>query len=677
MRYFGLKNTIFLGLIVVVGFPTSTTFALDVTDRFRGELWYLDTISAPQAWETETGSSETIVAILDAGFDLNHEDLVDRYWINENEIEGNNTDNDGNGYEDDVHGWDFVDNDPFPTPETGEGFSDTIVSHGTVIAGIIGATANNGLGITGINWNVSIMPLRVLDGTGKGSTTNVRRAIQYAVENGADVINLSLTFNQTDERLRETIAWAHDQGVVVVASVGNGGVNVDTELVYPACFDVESGSNTVIGVASTSREDTRSDFSNYGSRCVDIAAPGEYIFAAVYQESGSLLHITSYATPWEGTSIATPMVSGAAALLKSAYPSLTPDQIRNALKLSVDPVKESSLDDRISLGAGRLNIARALEYASVFARGSLRSTTTTTASHGSFVVAQARGSSPLVHQVSPSGDVLSGFSAYDNAFTGGVRLAMGDVDGDGDVEIVTGAGPGGGPQVRVFDMHGNVESQFFAYDTGDRNGIFVTTADVNADGIDEIIVTQDNGGTGQVRIFNKQGHLKGSFFPFDRTDRAIRVTGANISDSPGLELVFTHFGSSSTSVVAYDGAGRYIRSFGEIAKGNTSISVTAGDLDQDGFDEIILANGSGYVPEVFIYNHLGQRLRSFFAYPLEFTQGVEVAVGDLDQNGQMEIYVIPQSGGGPHVRVFNSEGSLIGSFFAFPKLNRFGTTIAL
>ncbi|MEK7123140.1 MAG: S8 family serine peptidase, partial [Patescibacteria group bacterium] len=149
-------------------------------------------ISAPAAWDIETGSSETIVAVLDAGFDLDHEDLVGQYWVNMDETDGDDRDNDSNGFEDDVQGWDFVDGDAEASPD--ESGSDTVVSHGTVIAGIIGATANNGLGITGINWSVSIMPLRVLDKNGSGSTANVRHAIEYAVENGADVINLSFTF---------------------------------------------------------------------------------------------------------------------------------------------------------------------------------------------------------------------------------------------------------------------------------------------------------------------------------------------------------------------------------------------------------------------------------------------------------------------------------------------------
>ena len=180
MRHFLLLSlSVSLALV-----PLFSLSARDVTDRFRSELWYLDQMSAPEAWEIETGSEETIVAVLDAGFDLDHEDLIGQYWRNESELDADKRDNDNNGYEDDIMGWDFVDGDENPSPDFGEGVSDTVASHGTVIAGIIGATANNGFGITGINWDVRIMPLRVLSEFGAGSTTDVRRAIVYAVENG-------------------------------------------------------------------------------------------------------------------------------------------------------------------------------------------------------------------------------------------------------------------------------------------------------------------------------------------------------------------------------------------------------------------------------------------------------------------------------------------------------------
>ncbi|MBI4435257.1 S8 family serine peptidase [Candidatus Uhrbacteria bacterium] len=670
-----MRHFFIAALIVFAAFPAS---ARDVTDRFRSELWYLDQISAPAAWEIETGSEETIVAVLDAGFDLDHEDLAGQYWKNEDERANDGTDDDRNGYEDDVAGWDFVDGDSDPSPDIAEGVSDTVASHGTVIAGIIGATANNGLGIAGINWDVSIMPLRVLNEFGAGSTTDVRRAIVYAVENGADVVNLSFTFTQTDERLRETIEWAYDQGVVVVAAIGNGNVDTDTQPIYPACFDAEIGKNVVIGVAATDQEDQKASFSNFGTRCTDLAAPGVDIFASAYHEAERLAFVTAYASPWEGTSIAAPMVSGAAALLRSRYPSLTPDHVRNALKLSVDPVAETSLDARKRLGAGRLNVARALEYAATFAGTSSGATDRSVLEPSeSFVVAQHRGAEPTVVRVNGRGEILAQFDAYDPAFRGGVRLAVGDVDGDGVEEIVTGAGPGGGPQVRVFDLEGNVKGQFFAFDEGNRHGIFVAVGDVNADGVDEILVTSDSGGTGQVRIFNRYGYLKGAFFPVGRTTSPVRLAIGNVDASLELEVISVLASGGDGTVFIHDGTGRYEGSFTAFGGTASGLHVESVDLDGDGGDEIVVASAAGRAPQVSAYTKTGGLVKSFFAFPPEYHGGVELAAGDIDSNGLPELYVSPSGGGGPQVRIFNNQGELIGGFFAFDAANRSGAAVAI
>ncbi|MBI4592275.1 S8 family serine peptidase [Candidatus Uhrbacteria bacterium] len=674
-----MRHFLFAFIITSIVFlPFFGTEARDVTDRFRSELWYLDKMSAPEAWEVETGSEETIVAVLDAGFDVDHEDLVNQYWHNGDEVADNGRDEDNNGYEDDVVGWDFVDGDPDPSPGLGEGVSDTVASHGTVIAGIIGATANNGLGITGINWDVSVMPLRVLNEFGAGSTTDVRRALVYAVENGADVINLSFTFSQADERLRETIEWAYDQGVVIVAAVGNGNIDTDLFPIYPACFDSEVGKNVVIGVSATNQDDQKADFSNFGTRCTDIAAPGVDIFASVYHDARTLEFITAYASPWEGTSLATPMVSGAAALLRSAYPSLTPDQVRHVLKLSVDPVAETSLEARKQLGAGRVNLSRALMYAASFAGTTLGSMSDSSVQPSkSFVVSQGFGSQSTVRRMNGSGDILAEFDAYDSGFHGGVRLAVGDVDGDGEEEIITGAGPGGGPQVRIFDLNGNVNGQFFAFDEGQRMGIFVVAGDVNADGVDEILVTSDEGGTGQVRIFNRYGHLKGAFFPHGRTTSAVRLALGNMDEDSESEIISVLATDGNGIVMIHDGTGRYAGSFTTFDGSVRGLSVASIDANGDGQEEILVASGKGYIPSVTVYNQSGSLLQTFFVFPHEYRGGVELAAGDIDGNGKAEMYVSPASQGGPQVRIFNREAELIGGFFAFDSSNRFGTISAI
>ena len=684
MRHFSLSteaklptiNAFFAGLVIASLILTSYPALAQTNDRFADELWYVDQIALDQA-QLNTNLSPTIVAVLDAGFDLDHEDLVGQYWVNTDETSGDQKDNDGNGYEDDVMGWDFVDNDPDPSPDTTPPIRDSVVSHGTVIAGIIAAKANNGFGIRGIAPEAKIMPLRVLDRDGGGSTIDVRRAVRYAVENGADVINLSINFTTSDERLRETLEWAHDQGVIIVGAIGNGNTDTDLTPVYPACYDGEIGKNIVIGVGASDRFDKKAEFSNFGSKCVDLVAPGVDFFATVYHDQEQLLLSTAYASPWEGTSLAAPVVSGAAALLRGMYPSITPDQVRNVLKLSVDPTAETSLEARKRLGAGRLNIAKALEVAKVVVAGPRTSETSQDINASSFVITQAAGSLPLVRRYDGRGNVLADFYAYNEAFTGGVRVAMGDVDGDGELEIVTGAGPGGGPQVRIFDLDGRPEGQFFAFDEGGRGGIYVATADTNADGIDEIIVTADRDSTGQVRIFNKHGHLKGSFFPLGRTDVALLVSGANFDDDFEQELIVTARSQSDGTVWVYDGTGTYVRSFTSFNGEVDSISATGGDLDGDGISEILVASGPGHIPRVSVYNQSGALLDSFLAFRDGFTGGVSVAIGDIDNNGRSEIYVAPLSSGGPQVRIFEQTLELIGGFFTFDQADRYGTFISM
>ena len=262
------KIGLFLLIPMLVFGHVFPVLAVTVNDPFFSEQWYLDTMHIPEVWQQTTGSSDVIVAILDAGFDLHHPDLQGQFWKNTNEIPGNKKDDDGNGFEDDASGWDFVDSDPDPSPgfvvnAKGQ-FNDTVVSHGTVIAGIIGAVANNDEGIVGINQQISIMPLRILDENGSGSTTSVRQAIVYAVQNGASVINLSFTSDKSDERLLQTIEWAIDQGVVIVSAVGNGDRNINLQPTYPACYDVIAGRELVLGVAATDREDRKATFSNFG-----------------------------------------------------------------------------------------------------------------------------------------------------------------------------------------------------------------------------------------------------------------------------------------------------------------------------------------------------------------------------------------------------------------------------
>lgn len=349
-------------LVIAVFFSLlnpSAVFALVPNDTFYPSQWHLPQISAESAWDITTGSSTVVVAVIDAGIDLDHPDLAENIWINNGEIPNNGIDDDQNGFIDDINGWDFVDDNNSPVPEIIEGADLDAISHGTTIAGVIGAVGNNGKGLTGVSWDVRIMSIRTLDEFGTGSSFDTVHSINYAVANGADVINLSFAGDVFDENLLAAVKNAFENGVVVVAALGNEGRDVDKTPSYPACFDSVEENDWVIGVTALDQNDQKTDFSNFGSTCADIAAPGAGIPGLLYYNETEGFS-DPYNGLWSGTSLSAPIVSGAVALLLSEYPGLLPDQVRSILMLSVDPLSTSgNLVGK--LGAGRLNITKALE----------------------------------------------------------------------------------------------------------------------------------------------------------------------------------------------------------------------------------------------------------------------------------------------------------------------------
>jgi len=262
-------------------------------DPLNSELYYLDEIRAGDAWDYTTGSNRVVVAVIDTGIDIDHPDIYENIWINSDEIPGDNLDNDNNGYIDDINGWDFIRDESDPNPKFDAGYSELGIDHGTIVAGIIGAKGNNSYGISGVNWNVSLMSLIALDGYGNGNLIDVVDAIDYAVANGADIINMSLVGAVTDTNLSNAIERAYEAGVVVVAAVGNesvgdhgqdNSINLVTSPRYPVCIDGTVGDNHILGVGSIDILNKKSLFSNYGSECLDINAPGEYFYGLnIYQ----------------------------------------------------------------------------------------------------------------------------------------------------------------------------------------------------------------------------------------------------------------------------------------------------------------------------------------------------------------------------------------------------------
>ena len=223
-------------------------------------------IDAPEAWDIATGSSDIIIAVIDSGVDYNHQDLSVNIWSNTGEIADNGIDDDGNGYVDDVRGWDFVngDNDPIDSND-----------HGTHVAGTIAAKGNNTTGIMGVCWTAKIMPLRFLNAFGSGSSADAISAINYARGNGAKIINASYGSIDYSQSEKDAISIAGSAGILFVAAAGNDGTDNDTTHHYPSDYDLSN----MISVTATDQDDALCSFSNYGAVSVDVGAPGENIYS--------------------------------------------------------------------------------------------------------------------------------------------------------------------------------------------------------------------------------------------------------------------------------------------------------------------------------------------------------------------------------------------------------------
>lgn len=318
-------------------------------DPKYSEQWNLPLMRLPQAWAIEKGNRDVVIAVIDSGIDYKHEDLAPKAWINPSEVPENGLDDDGNGYIDDIYGWDFTDapnlqaegdyleGDNEPIDESG---------HGTHVAGIAGALPNNGVGIAGVAWECPLMAIRAglsLGGSSRMQDDDSASAIVYAADNGASIVNMSWGSERRSFVIQDAIDYAYSRGVVLVAAAGN---SQKPEAIFPAAY------RKVIAVASTEQNQQRFYQSNFGAS-IDIGAPGNVILSTQINNQYRLL---------TGTSMASPHVAGVAALLLAKRPTLTHEEIRHILINTTDPVyREDSdeLDERF-VGAGTVNAERAL-----------------------------------------------------------------------------------------------------------------------------------------------------------------------------------------------------------------------------------------------------------------------------------------------------------------------------
>lgn len=307
--------------------------------------WHHNQIGTPLAWETTTGSNSIVVAVIDSGLRLTHQDIAPNLWTNTGEIAGNGIDDDSNGYIDDIHGWNAASNTGDPSDVDARG-------HGTHVAGLIGAVGNNGVGVTGVNWNARLMPLCFIDPFGDGYDSDAIECYEFLLTQksrgvNVRVVNCSWGGPNNGEALRDVIQRAGQAGILTVAAAGNGddrgiGQNIDVSPNYPASFDLDA----IVSVAASDQGDYPTAWTNYSTKSVDLAAPGESINSTVAYSDSAYGFMS-------GTSMASPIVSGAAALILSQSPNLSVAELKARLLNNVTKLPQWS--DKVASG-GRLNL---------------------------------------------------------------------------------------------------------------------------------------------------------------------------------------------------------------------------------------------------------------------------------------------------------------------------------
>jgi len=306
-------------------------------DPDMGSAWGITKVSADKAWAKQKGSKSIVVAVIDTGVDYTHKDLAFNIWRNPHQaVNGVNVF--GDNITGDVVGWDFVHNDNLP-------FDDN--EHGTHCAGVIGAVGNDGVGISGINQRVSIMPVKFLSGEGSGDTASAVKAIDYAISRGAKVLSNSWGGkgdDGTNGALKDAVSRAQAAGVLFVAAAGNDGTNNDSDPTFPASYNLDN----MVVVAATDERDGLAYFSNTGPKSVHVGAPGTNVYSTVPGNKYAKL---------SGTSMACPHVAGEAALIWAQYPNANYQEIKRRILSSGDSI--GSLNGKTLTGK-RINVLNAL-----------------------------------------------------------------------------------------------------------------------------------------------------------------------------------------------------------------------------------------------------------------------------------------------------------------------------
>lgn len=656
-RLFFVELAVLLG--AVPGFPAAV-FAKIPNDPLALQWAYEDAV-VPAAWERVTGSRDVVVAVVDNGFDTFHPDLYENAWKNEKEIPDNGLDDDGNGYADDVWGWNFVpedtnrdgdideteqlgNNDPRP-PVVGipeEEKTNKALHHGTAVAGIIGAVGDNGVFGAGLNWKVRLMNVKIVDNTGVGTILHFDRAIRYAVDNGADIINVSLV---SDEKpgLREAIKYAYDHGVAVIAAAGNEGVFLGGFPRYPVCSDAGESEQLVLGVSAIDETHHLAPFSNYGGDCIDITAPGVNV-------SSTIRYAPQYGFPdqyrggWRGTSFAAPIVSGTAALLKSIHPEWGPKEIYKTLVAAVNKTPTQHEDEyRQLFGAGRVQTDKAVTLAMETVRPSHRfSHLLAVDEKTGRVEERARDVLVSVDSASPirAGDAVAAVSHGNKVYT----------------VVVKEEKKRGKTVNAVVTVYTGQWQKRASWNMPAKGPMTVAAGDILGDDAPEVIVAPAYADKRVYDVFSLFGAL------IHRVDEILPHKGVTLGlawrgNTGKRDVLAVYDTRGSLAIHHMNGDKEEVRQI-LIPALNRVGAVSGGDTDGDGLQEYMIAFPDGAEPRLTFYDENGDFMQEFYALPSELKTGIRMAVGDYDGDGKDDIAVAPARGRGV-ARIVNGGAQIL------------------
>lgn len=676
---FSIKFSVFVIFILLSGYPVSAASSSIIpNDPDFTRQAYLEQSNVQDAWKLTTGSAQTVVAVIDSGVNIDHPDLQDNIWTNPGEIPGDGIDNDKNGLRDDYYGWDFVNDIPDVKPKYGGDYYAPAIHHGTIVSGIIAASGNNGIGIAGISWRTKIMPLRVLDNRGNGEIANVVKAIDYAVAKKVDAINLSFVGDFDNPLLKNAVERASQAQILVIAAAGNDRKNNGTDgehPVYPACYSGDIVG--VIGVSSLDPLGQKAPFSDYGD-CTTISAPGMDLYssqAVNYEYPGFDAY---YGSGWSGTSLSTAVISGTVALLKSVKKDMPARDIKKALVNGCDPIDDLNKNYRGKLGCGRVNVSRAVRAAQNTLRDIRESNHFDVDDLHSYPIgvgtADGREGLKLFDgsgRVKKMNKPFYPYAPFRIPFSFS-QSRSGD--------LIAFVPITGGPHVRIFDRNFRLVSQFFAFDMQFRGGASVAFADTDGDDSEELVAAMGIGGEPLVRIFDLKGNRLREFSAYNQSYRGgLDVSALDANNDGKDELLVIPHSSQRGELRMLDGDGALLTTFFAYPQDPImAVNVAVGDVDGDGNAEIVVAprsKGSGIIK---VFTPLGDLKQSFVPFGRAVPFGLSVAVGKSSSASvRQDILVAPIERAGAHVLIMNAEGKKVGSFFAMPKDWRGGLTLGI